>query len=58
MAANDNADYAFYLPIVAYIWQRVMRYSALVLLVGDVWLSPPPHSRLAVPPSSLVGVYV
>ena len=48
---DGTADYAFYLPIVAYIWQQVVGYKPLVLLVGDVWLRPPvsfppthPHS--------------
>ena len=45
IAANSNSDYAFYLPIVAHIWERVVGYMPLVLLVGTAWRSPPPGSR-------------
>jgi hypothetical protein len=37
ISANGNADYAFYLPIVAYIWGHVVGYNPLVLLVGEAW---------------------
>jgi hypothetical protein len=36
IAADGTADYSFYLPIVAYIWLKVMGYSPLVMLVGQV----------------------
>ena len=48
ISANGNADYAFYLPVVAYVWQRIIGYTPLVLLIGTVWQDPPPDSRHAV----------
>lgn len=48
MAADGTADYSFYLPIVAYIWQKVVGYNPLVMLVGQVWQHPPEGSPHAV----------
>lgn len=47
MASNGNTDYAFYLPIVALIWSKVMGYRPLVLLVGRQWREPASDSRQA-----------
>lgn len=49
IAVDDNSDYYFYLPIIAWAWKDRIGYWPLVLLVGtpDHWLFEPKR-KLAV----------
>uniref|UniRef100_A0A7S0F622 Nucleotide-diphospho-sugar transferase domain-containing protein n=1 Tax=Hanusia phi TaxID=3032 RepID=A0A7S0F622_9CRYP len=45
MSTDSNAEYAFLLPLAALVWDKVMRFQPLLLLVGSSWEQPLPESR-------------
>ncbi|EKX35487.1 hypothetical protein GUITHDRAFT_118301 [Guillardia theta CCMP2712] len=45
MSADSNSEYAFILPLAALVWDKLMRFQPLVLLIGKSWEQPLPESR-------------